>query len=221
MKPLLTEIGLYSRVESVHRAMRADDRNGRTDVEIFLPDAPNIEIDFSVVCPIAPSYVKKVACARVDGECFHAWVDGKTTCGSADSLLQKVESEKDNLHLGPCARKGNIFFPCAVTSFGQFGSRSRRLIGKLAGRACQRYPEDWKTPGMWARHFKTTIAFQLHRGNARMVDDGFNRLLASNGIVDTRPAAMRSRRARGTRPPDRFRDSFRGGNHHGGSSWCT
>ena len=46
-----------------------------------------------------------------------------------------------------------------------------------------------------------------------MVDDGFNRLLASNGIVDTRPAAMRSRRARRTRPPDRFRDSFRGGNH--------
>ena len=112
-------------------------------IEIFLPDAPNIEIDF---CGLPH-------CALPTSRRLPALV----LTGSADSLLQKVESEKDNLHLGPCARKGNIFFPCVVTTFGQFGSRSRKLIGKLAGRACHRYPDDCETPGMWARHFKTTM----------------------------------------------------------------
>ena len=156
IKAATDRLNLFSCLETRHFADTNDKRDSKTDIEIFFPHQLNLEVDVHIVCPIAPSYISRVACKGT--ECTH-----RAPCGSDEVLLKSKEQAKRRKHATRVKKKGARFQPFVLSTFGAFSGSSYDVINDLAGYAAKNFPLQWETPGEWAKHFKTQIAFQIHR----------------------------------------------------------
>ncbi len=149
-------------------------RNGRTDLEIFLVNKKNIERDVTVISTEGKNLVGATGC-RGHG-CGHRTGD----CGSDRRALRYAENRKNLAHKEAVEQAGKEFFPFVLSVYGSFGGKSKRVVDALSGIAVKRFPSKWDYPGSWAQLFKTSIVFQLHRGNSHMWRKGFESLLRIN-----------------------------------------
>lgn len=116
--------------------------NGKGPDVCFMMGMDLAVVDVVVINPLAESYVY----AEYD-------TPGKT--------LVSAEKLKDHTHFDKMDKRTMIFFPLALTIYGQLGIRSLTLLRK-----CSRYTAD---PGGFMSHMTTALAVAVQIGNAQMV----------------------------------------------------
>ena len=172
MQPELTDTIssalLYSRVVfskgSRHWQDTENRRNGRTDIEVFMPSPKkNMETDVTVICTETKNMIEHTACLGGE-ECKHRIKN----CGSDMRPLEYAEKRKNLAHKDAVEITGKQFFPFAMTVYGSFDAKCHKFVNALAGIASKRFPTKWVNSGKWSLHFKTSLVFQLHRGNSHM-----------------------------------------------------
>ena len=75
--------------------------------------------------------------------------------------LVSAETLKDHTHFEKMDKRTMVFYPLALTTYGQLGIKSRTLLRK-----CSRYTAD---PGGFMSHMTTALAVAVQIGNAQMV----------------------------------------------------
>ena len=159
IKEAVDLLNICIRTETRH----CQEDQGRTDAEIFFPNTKNVELDVTIIGTDGKKIISATACKGAP-TCRHTTLD----CGSDERALRMAERRKDIKHKALVEAAGKTFYPFVMTYYGSFGKACSKVLGQLAGRAAKLYPTQWETPGDWALHFKTTLAFQLHRGNSTM-----------------------------------------------------
>ena len=99
-------------------------------------------IDVVVCNPLADSYV--IAEAESPG-----------------TTLERAEIRKNHEHFERADKRDMVFYPLALTIFGQLGVKSRSMLKK-----CARYTAD---PSGFMAHMTTALAVAVQIGNAQMV----------------------------------------------------
>ena len=99
-------------------------------------------IDVVVCNPLAESYV--IAEAESPG-----------------TTLERAEIRKNHEHFERADKRAMVFYPLALTIFGQLGVKSRSMLKK-----CARYTAD---PSGFMAHMTTALAVAVQIGNAQMV----------------------------------------------------
>ena len=108
--------------------------------------------------------------ARRNGGRSHAEAE-RETASTRDTVGQQVHpylkhqaNRKEKAHGAAVRKKGHEFQPFIMSTKGQFGPGVKDVVNAIAGAAVKAMPVDWEEPGEFVGHFKTTIAYQLHRG---------------------------------------------------------
>ena len=169
-------INVYSERETKHWQDGGRVKGGRTDLEFYLPETKNLEVDLSVVSSEAKNVVTVTACLG-GSECKHLALG----CGSAQRALNNAERRKNIAHAAAVSTAGKTFLPFVMSSFGAFSPSSFKVISRFAKMASEYFPSQWRTPAAWALNFKTALVFELHRENSCMWDAGWKVLLRSLG----------------------------------------
>ena len=85
----------------------------------------------------------------------------KAEADTPGTTLERAETLKHHEHFEKAGKRTMVFFPLALTIFGQLGIKSLTLLRK-----CSRYTAD---PGGFMSHMTTALAVAVQIGNAQMV----------------------------------------------------
>ena len=85
----------------------------------------------------------------------------KAEADTPGTTLERAETLKHHEHFEKAGKRTMVFFPLALTIFGQLGIKSLTLLRK-----CSRYTAD---PGGFMAHMTTALAVAVQIGNAQMV----------------------------------------------------
>ena len=77
------------------------------------------------------------------------------------TTLERAKTLKHHEHFDKADKRTMVFYPLALTTYGQLGIKSRTLLRK-----CSRYTAD---PGGFMAHMTTALAVAVQIGNAQMV----------------------------------------------------
>jgi len=77
------------------------------------------------------------------------------------TTLEREEIRKHHEHFEKADRRNMVFYPLALTIFGQLGVKTRAMLKK-----CARYTAD---PSGFMAHMTTALAVAVQIGNAQMV----------------------------------------------------